>query len=109
MTGMLRWFGVLAVNDTDNAIQPTAFGLGQPYPNPFNDRTWVRFALDAPAPARVEVYDLSGRLVVNLHEGMLTAGIHSVMWEAGAMPSGMYLLRLESAGRRDVGRVVVGR
>ncbi len=47
--------------------------------------------------ARLAVYDLSGRLVETLSDGLIRAGTHSVVWDAKAQPSGVYVVRLESA------------
>lgn len=64
------------------------------YPNPFGGS--ARFALSVPRRQRVtvEVLDVLGRRVALLHEGALPAGPeHAFTFEAGALPSGVYLLR----------------
>jgi len=87
---------------TDVPVTPAALFLEQNAPNPFNPRTVIRFGLDAPGPARIDVFDLRGALVRTLGEGTYTAGIHTVEWDgenaAGAqVASGVYFYRLRSA------------
>lgn len=72
-------------------------------PNPFNPTVNLEVSLPRAGPARLGVYDLRGRLVATLVDGVLEAGVLDVAWhgrdDAGrAMPSGIYLLRLEVAG-----------
>jgi hypothetical protein len=72
--------------------------LGQNEPNPFNPRTTIWFELERAGWVRCGVYDLRGRLVGVLVEGEMEAGMHSVNWNGGAVPSGVYLYRLEGEG-----------
>ncbi len=71
-------------------------------PNPFNPATTIEFEIAEPGIASLRVYDVSGRMIRNLVDGPLPAGMHEVMWngrdENGAMvTSGVYFYRL-SAG-----------
>lgn len=50
-------------------------------PNPFGSATDVVFSLATREPAVVTVYDVQGRLVRRLHEGMMSAGRHSIPWD----------------------------
>jgi len=50
-------------------------------------------------PAELAVYDLLGRKVAVLASGLHAPGRYEVRWEAGERASGVYLARLESAGR----------
>ena len=88
---------------TASAAPPAGFSLAPNYPNPFNPSTTITFSLPAPGVARLEVLDLSGRRLRVLASGHLPAGRRSVVWdgrdEAGrALPSGIYLCRLQAAG-----------
>jgi hypothetical protein len=72
-------------------------------PNPFNPVTTIAFALPEAGPARLAVYDVSGRLVAVLAEGVHEAGEHEAVWNgrdaAGRqLGSGVYFVRLETAG-----------
>ena len=81
-----------AVADTPLATAPlTAF------PNPFYERTTLRLALAATGRVRLAVYDLLGREVAVLADGTMEAGSRAVAFDAGTLPAGTYLVRLEAA------------
>ncbi len=75
---------------------PLAFALQAPVPNPFNPATTLAFTLPETGHVELGVYDLQGRLVSQLVDGLLSRGEHEAVFEAGALPSGMYLARLET-------------
>ncbi len=77
---------------------PGDFRLMQNYPNPFNPSTRIDFELTSTADVRLAVYDILGREVALLADGTRAAGEHSVTFEAGDLPSGVYLYRLEANG-----------
>ena len=87
--------------------------LRAPEPNPFRDRTEVRFSLPAAAESRLAVFDVTGRRVRELAMGVLATGEHRVVWDgrddAGRLVgTGSYFLRLETAGTAPlVTRVLV--
>ena len=91
--------------------RPDAFAVGAPFPNPGRGRITVPLALpDAAEAVTVEVYDALGRRVAVLAEGAaFAAGFADLVWDAGAAPAGLYLVRARSAGGADVARVVVAR
>lgn len=78
---------------------PKEVTLFQNFPNPFQSQTTVRFALPESKDVRISVYDLLGRRVAVLADGVHRAGVHTVEWNSsGRRPvaSGMYLIRLEA-------------
>ncbi len=70
------------------------FLLEEAYPNPFNPVTTIRFALKESGPVRLSVFDITGREVRSLAVGPYPAGSHQVRFEAGDLPSGLYVYRL---------------
>ncbi len=82
---------------TDSVATHTEASLHGAYPNPFNPITTVRFSLAEAGPVRLRVYDVLGRRVAVLADSDMVAGAHSVKFEAAHLPSGMYLLRMETA------------
>lgn len=67
-------------------------------PNPFNPTTDIRWTMDVGRHAKLAIYDLLGREIAVLANGIFPAGEHSVRFDASTLPSGMYLYRLESSG-----------
>lgn len=81
-------------------------------PNPSRDQFAVNFELSAPAMVSLRIYDVSGRRVARLLDGKLLAGSQHILWDgrnnAGArVAPGVYLLRLDSAGRVQTARLVM--
>ncbi len=75
-------------------------------PNPFTSATVVRFDLPRAGAVRLAVYDVTGREVARLLDGERPAGMQSVEWRAGGVPSGIYYVRIESGGRAVTTRCV---
>ena len=75
---------------------PASIRLATPYPNPFNPQATVQYHLSSPDHATLRVFDATGRLVRTLVEGMQPAGEHTVVFDASGLPSGVYMLRLQT-------------
>ncbi|MCA1802726.1 MAG: SusF/SusE family outer membrane protein [Rhodothermaceae bacterium] len=82
--------------DENNSI-PGYYALNQNYPNPFNPSTVISFQLPVNSDVRLEVFDITGRSVSVLVDGMLASGRHDARFDASSLASGLYLYRL-SAG-----------
>lgn len=83
-----------------------AVGIRGVYPNPAAARATVAFS--APGEARVEVFDVLGRRVAVLHDGPAGPDASAAL-DVGALPSGLYLVRLSAAGVRQSRTFVVAR
>ena len=75
-------------------------------PNPFNPRTTIHFGLPEARPVRLSIYDVAGRRVRVLVDGVHSAGMHQAVWSGvdtsdRQVPSGIYLAVLEAG---DVSR-----
>ncbi|TVQ13633.1 MAG: DUF1501 domain-containing protein [Balneolaceae bacterium] len=84
---------------TSNPVQneiPRTVTLDQNYPNPFNPSTNIRFSLPAAGDIKLQVFDVNGRLVSTLINGVMSAGNHTATFNAGSLASGTYLYRLDT-------------
>jgi len=75
----------------------------QSYPNPFNPSTNIRFQTERSGPVELVIYDVYGRVVRRLFDGLLSRGTHECNWDgtddAGkSVVSGVYFYELR-AGR----------
>lgn len=84
----------------DNTVEslPASFELHTNYPNPFNPSTSIGFVLPSDSRVKLTIYDIAGRQVEVVADGLYQAGNHQVVWNASAYPSGVYLYRLEANG-----------
>lgn len=71
------------------------------YPNPFNPVTTVSYALKEEDQVRLVVYNVLGRRVAVLVDGVQAAGEHTVALDGNRLPSGPYFLRMETSAYRQ--------
>jgi len=84
--------------ETAFSLLPTQYVLEQNYPNPFNPGTTIQFELPAASFTTLKIFSLLGQEVAALVNELRNAGTHTVNWNAGVLPSGMYLCRLQAGG-----------
>ncbi len=93
---------VKVIRPTPTAIEveiPVTLALSQNYPNPFNPSTTLTYSLDRPGYVEISVYDLAGRVVSTLVDGMQSAGHYQLRFDADGLPVGTYLYRLRADGQ----------
>jgi hypothetical protein len=83
----------LAVEDAGGET-PARYMLLQNYPNPFNPSTTITFALPQASVVSLRVYNLIGREIATLAEGLLPAGQYRRIWDARKQAAGTYFSRL---------------
>jgi hypothetical protein len=86
---------------------PDHFELFQNYPNPFNPSTTIGYQLPITGNVILTIYDITGREVSTLFNGMIEAGYHGYKWNASAYASGMYIYQLALTnvdGRKELYR-----
>ena len=86
-------------------------GVGN-YPNPFNPLTKISYVLEREGHASVRVYDVQGRLVKDLVDGVRPAGPGSVVWDGSDLDgkrgaSGIYFVKVVSGGRQADHKMVL--
>ncbi len=86
---------------------PQELALMQNYPNPFNPATTIIYQLPATSRVELKVFDILGRDVATLVNGEQAAGGHSVRWDAGGYPSGVYFYRLTTDATHNIGKMIL--
>jgi parallel beta-helix repeat protein len=71
-----------------------SFGIIGSYPNPFNSSTTIRCRMPHDGSAKIEIYDICGRLVDILKADFAFPGEEGVVWEGGDLAAGVYFARL---------------
>jgi hypothetical protein len=80
---------------------PRTVALYQNYPNPFNPTTTIAFSLPEKVTVKLSIYDVDGRLVTTLVDGVLDRGRKEYVWEGtnsggNQVSSGIYFYRLRA-------------
>ena len=107
-----KWVGSpsTGVESTDAASgMPNRCVLVQNYPNPFNASTEIRYQLPEDVHVRLDVFNVTGQLVERLVDREQLAGQHTVGWNAGNLPSGIYLVRLQAGQEMAVSKMALVR
>ena len=77
-------------------LPPSSFSLSTPYPNPFNSSTRLTYNIPTPGTVTLKLFDIDGRQVKLLEDGYRQAGSYVFTLQAGGLPSGEYILQLNS-------------
>jgi hypothetical protein len=77
---------------------PHKYEISSVYPNPFNSTVSVRYTVPIIATVSMKIYDILGALIDELASGIHISGRHEIAWNASAMPSGIYIVRMEAEG-----------
>ena len=94
-TGGLGGTLVTAVAERPSAV-PESFRLFQNYPNPFNPSTTIEYDLPVPSKVVIRIYDILGRQVQELTNGIEPAGRIKLVWNPqNRLASGVYFCRIE--------------
>ncbi len=83
----------------DGGAKPDVIALFGAHPNPFNSATEISYAITEPGDIKIEIIDISGRIIREFDEGERSVGMYSVRWDGidepgNSMPSGLYFARL---------------
>lgn len=86
--------------------------LFQNFPNPFNNQTKISYYMPHAQEVSLVVYDILGREVIKIFNGIQLKGYHSYIWDASdnnnnPVPSGIYICRLKSEGETRVIKMVL--
>ena len=95
-----------SVSQTSTA-QPAQFTLGQNYPNPFNPSTTIEFALPKASSVELKVYTTLGQEVATLVQETMSAGRHTVSFNAGRLASGLYFYRISAGDFNSVRKMML--
>lgn len=75
---------------------PAEFGLAQNYPNPFNPSTTISYDVAKAAHVTIRVYDVLGRMVAQLVDGLQNPSRYTVQWNPAGLSSGTYIYKLDA-------------
>ena len=99
---MSQYFGVNGITGVEDA--PTALSFARPSPNPAFGHVSLRFGLPKRSKVTLAIFDIMGRRVRTLVDGMRAPGWYDLTWDGGLesgqrAASGLYFVRFEAQGR----------
>lgn len=80
--------------EDSTGVSPQGYALRQNYPNPFNPGTRIRFDMPQAGQVLIQVFDITSQEVAVLVNTNISAGQHTVYWNASGFASGIYFYRL---------------
>ncbi len=94
--------------DTDGAFEyskiieikiglPLKYMLSQNYPNPFNPSTTISYRLPFKSNVKIEIFSILGQRVDLITDGIKNAGVHTTLWNASNLASGIYVIRINAS------------
>ena len=90
------WDDSTVVSTIKNYLLPNEIKLYPPYPNPFNPQTHISFSVDKTTFISINIYDINGRLVQNIHDKKTSVGYYQLIWNSENISSGIYFVVLQS-------------
>ena len=102
--GEIEWTSNLTmsvINLTDKFL-PTEVSLSNAYPNPINPVTMLTYDVPSDMVVSMGIYDVRGRLVDELVNGMREQGRYEVIWNADQHSSGVYMIKMTAGSAVQV-------
>jgi hypothetical protein len=88
--------GISVGVETSEPLLPKVYAISQNYPNPFNPSTMIKYDLPMNSHVTLVVYDILGRAVAKLVDGIQQANSYAIQWNAASMSTGVYFLRIDA-------------
>lgn len=86
---------------------PKSLELFTAHPNPFNVQTILSYSLPTAAEVNIKVYNLLGGKILDFDLGLMGPGRHRLSLDAGTLPSGVYILRLQAGTQARMTKLVL--
>jgi len=100
-------FKTSGITGVENNPTPTAYLLRQNYPNPFNPVTQIVYQTPKQDFVTLKVYNILGKEVAELVNGFISAGEHSVSFDASSLSSGTYFYALTAGEYHEIKKMIL--
>ncbi|MCF7920699.1 MAG: choice-of-anchor J domain-containing protein [Candidatus Cloacimonetes bacterium] len=77
------------------------------FPNPFNPETTIAFSLKDDSQVNISVYNIRGQKVASIIDDRLSAGSHSIIWQADKYPSGIYFIKMQAGDYQKINKTLL--
>jgi photosystem II stability/assembly factor-like uncharacterized protein len=97
----------LAAGEQPKQFHPSDFSLLSIYPNPFNSEARINYDLEMRGQVRLDLFNLEGRVVRTLADGIQEGGRHEIRFSGEGLASGIYFVRLATPLRTRTEKIVL--
>jgi hypothetical protein len=107
---IVKWMPQTGIEEGSGEL-PKVFNLGRGTPNPFGDRTEIRYTLPGNAALSLGIYDVLGKKVRTLVSGSVEAGYHTAVWDGRddrrqPVAPGIYYARMATPGYTGTSKLI---
>ncbi len=95
------------LTSVENNFETESLQLFQNIPNPFYNKSKIKYYLPQNENVKLSVYGSTGHFVTDLVDKEMSCGIHSIDFSRNELPSGIYFLVLETKERRLVNKLII--
>jgi len=88
--------GTFGTDITEGPDLPESFAVYPAFPNPFNPSTRLVYELPGSSRVTIDVYSVDGRFVKRIYNNDRPQGMHTAMFDAFGLGSGMYIARIST-------------
>jgi len=111
MGRVMDWFDVVGIEEEASSY---LFALSRNHPNPFSNRTTIKYEIPTRSQVSLRVYDIAGRAVTTIVNAQQDAGLHIAGWDGRdkngmSLPNGIYFYRLHAGENTSTGKMVLMR
>ena len=96
-----------SVSDDADPVIAESIVLYQNYPNPFNATTNIQYGIPNASGVRIKVYDILGKEITTLVDEEKQAGVHTAVFDASQLPSGIYYYRFTAGEFSETRRLLL--
>jgi flagellar hook assembly protein FlgD len=101
LTGSYWDFATALVNKTANSASINC------YPNPFNHSTRIELNIEAKSNVIASVYDIRGKLVKELYNGEMQAGVETLDFDGSDLEKGIYFAKIATGNNNYTVKMIL--
>jgi hypothetical protein len=88
---------ITPLTSVDDPVTMNGLTLNPIHPNPVQNKATVDFSNEKAGNIKLNIVDMNGYLIKSLADGQFESGQHSLSFDASGIPSGSYLITIQSA------------
>lgn len=98
---------ITKVEQSNDGVIPSEIVLYQNYPNPFNNQTEISYHLNQQTNIELSIQSILGQKILNIEEGIKSAGNHTIKFNSNGLVSGIYFCVLKTNNKILVNKMLL--